>query len=85
MKQVTENKLRSWLEECYRTGASHMLLVVDRSEDFVINPVKVSKSENVDTIELFYSQLPETEVVEIYSMKHSLEEQMSAFEPVFNY
>lgn len=85
MKQVTENKLRSWLEECYRTDASHMLLVVDRSEDFVINPVKVSKSENVDTIELFYSQLPETEVVEIYSMKHSLEEQMSAFEPVFNY
>lgn len=84
MKQVTEKKLRSWLDECYRTQCTHMLLVVDRTDNFVINPVKIFPNENVQDVIDFYFK-PETEVVEVYSMNHSIDEQLEAFEPVFNY
>jgi hypothetical protein len=86
MKQLDEKQLRSWLEECYRTGCTHMLLVVDRDEDFNVFPVKVHSYQDVSEVESFYRNQPETDVVEVYSMFLSLEEQLEeSFNPVFNY
>lgn len=85
MSQVTESKLRSWLEESQRCGATHMLLVVDRTEDFKASPVKVYPHENVHEVEDFYSSLDGNEVTEIYNLSYPLEEQLGSKTPVFLY
>ncbi len=83
MAQVTEKKLRSWLEECVRCQATHMLLVVDRTEDFELSPVKVLPHQNVHDIISYYNT-EGNEVTEVYSMKHSIDEQLESDVPVFN-
>ncbi len=84
--QLSETKLREWLNECYRIDSvTHMLLVVDRTENFETYPVKVHSHQNIKTIESFYKSRPDSQVVEIYNMALPLEEQMESKIPVFNY
>ncbi len=86
MKQVNEKNLREWLNECYRIDSiTHMLLVVDRTENFEVFPVKVHSTQNIKEVESFYKNRPDTQVVEVYNMALPLEEQMESPVPVFNY
>jgi hypothetical protein len=75
--------LRNWLEECYRVGASHMLLILNR-EDFSNFPVKVFPHENLERVIEFYRAYEEYEVLEVYSMSLDMEAQLQSDIPVFN-
>lgn len=84
MPKLDETQLRNWLLECQRCDATHMLLVVDRTEDFSISPVKVLPHQNIYEMINFYST-DGNEVTEIYSMSLPLEQQLKSNVPVFNY
>lgn len=84
---MNEVELRKHLEECKRTGCSHMLLCVDRTdgppEEFC---VKVLPSEDINVVVDFYTKNKhlDTSIVEVYNMKMDLEAQLLSEANVFN-
>lgn len=71
-----QGTIRKWVQQAFKEGCSHLIIVCDdfSHEDY---PVKVFETENIEEKMKQYNFNNMQRIMEIYSMKMSIEEQLS--------
>ncbi len=74
---TSKEDIRTWLKRVQRKkSVTHVLIVCDRF-DYSDYPVEVTKAENVVDKVREYDRMEMSQVMEVYSMKRDLEEQLN--------
>ncbi len=76
MKMTTQQEIKEWLERKSSKDITHMIVVCDTFsyEDY---PVYVSRNQNVREVFEEYNRKDMQKVMEVYSYKRSLEDQLN--------
>lgn len=74
---ATREKIRLWLDEGQRLGATHLIIVVNMSwDDF---PVYVMPGENTRDVAARFDGIDRQRIMEVYSLAMDLEAQLDEF------
>lgn len=73
---TTRNCIREWLNEARKKGASHLIVVCD-TFDYEDSPVYVLPQEDVSEEFKKYDGKNMQKVMEVYSLRRDIEEQLS--------
>lgn len=80
---TTKKDIREWLERGKKDGATHLIIVVD-TFDYDDYPVFVKAGEDVRAKEIEYNGKEMQRVMEVYSLKRDIDEQLNEHRS-FNY
>jgi hypothetical protein len=80
---MTKEEIEISFNRAKDSGASHMLLVTDREDNFTTRPALAFGDEDLEKVMRFYDNVSD-EVVEVYDLDIPLEQQINSDIPVFN-
>jgi hypothetical protein len=73
---ATHDDIRKWLKDAQESGSSHLIVVCD-TFDYDDYPVPVMPDENVRDIYNRYDDKDMQKVMEVYSLRRDIEEQLN--------